>query len=108
MYSNYCCSSSFEPEIIRIGQSSHEMYSNNIVNFQESRVILNANTKKFWKLMHLVSCIYTCEHVYVYISLSNIYIYIYTHTPTQIDIHECVYMNACVYIYIYIYIYMYG
>ena len=51
MYSNCCCSCSFEAEIINIGQSSHEMYSNNIVNFQESTTILNACTKKVWKLI---------------------------------------------------------
>ena len=28
VYSNSCCSCSFAPEIIRIGQSSHKMYSN--------------------------------------------------------------------------------
>ena len=28
VYSNCCCSCSFEPEIIKIGQSSHKMYSN--------------------------------------------------------------------------------
>ena len=33
VYSNCCCSCSLEPEIIKIGQSSHKMYSNNIVNF---------------------------------------------------------------------------
>ena len=33
VYSNSCRSCSFEPEIIKIGQSSHKMYSNNIVNF---------------------------------------------------------------------------
>ena len=49
MYSNCCCSCSFEPEIIKIGQSSHKMYSNNILNFQESMTILNAHTKKVWK-----------------------------------------------------------
>ena len=32
VYSNCCCSCWFEPEIIKIGQSSHKMYSNNIVN----------------------------------------------------------------------------
>ena len=42
VYSNCCCSCSFEPEIIKIGQSSHKMYSNNILNFQESTTILNA------------------------------------------------------------------
>ena len=45
-YCNSCCSCSFKPEIIKIGPSSHEMYSNNIVNFQESMTILNASTKK--------------------------------------------------------------
>ena len=49
VYSNCCCSCSFEPEIIKIGQSSHKMYSNNIVNFQESTTILNACTKNVWK-----------------------------------------------------------
>ena len=45
MYSNCFCSCSFEPEIIKIGQSSHKMYSNNILNFQESTTILNASIK---------------------------------------------------------------
>ena len=51
VYSNSCCSCSFEQEIIRIGRSSREMYSNNIVNFQESTTIQNAGTKKVWKLI---------------------------------------------------------
>ena len=46
VYSNSCCSCLFELEIIKIGQSSHKMYSNNILNFQESTTILNACTKK--------------------------------------------------------------
>ena len=50
-YSNCCCSCSFVPEIIKIVQSSHKMYSNNILNFQESRTILNSCTKKVWKLI---------------------------------------------------------
>ena len=49
VYSNCCCSCLFEPEIIKIGQSSHKMYSNKILNFQESTTILNAVTKKVWK-----------------------------------------------------------
>ena len=44
--SNSCCSCWFKPEIIKISQSSHKMYSNNIVNFQESTTILNAHMKK--------------------------------------------------------------
>ena len=47
VYSNCCCSCSFEPEIKKKkgGQSSHKMYSNNILNIQESTTILNASTK---------------------------------------------------------------
>ena len=30
---------------MKIGQSSHKMYSNNIVNCQESTTILNVHTK---------------------------------------------------------------
>ena len=51
VYSNCYCSSSFEPEIIKIGQSSYKMYSNIIVNSQESTTILNAHTKNVWKLI---------------------------------------------------------
>ena len=51
VYSNYCRSCSLDPEIIRIGQSSHNIYSNNIVNSQESTTILNACTKKSGNLL---------------------------------------------------------
>ena len=37
VYSNSCCSCSFESEIIKIGQPFHNMYSNNIPNiYQET------------------------------------------------------------------------
>ena len=52
VYSNSYCSCLFEPEIIKIGQSSHKMYSNNILNFQESTTILNACTKKSGNLLN--------------------------------------------------------
>ena len=39
MYSDSCCICLFEPEIIKIGQSSHKMYSKNILNI--SRVYDN-------------------------------------------------------------------
>ena len=52
VYSNCCCSCSFELEIIKIDQSSHKMYNNNILNFQESRTILNACAKKSGKLLN--------------------------------------------------------
>ena len=35
-----------QQEIIKLGQSSHKMYCNNLLNFQESTTILNACTKK--------------------------------------------------------------
>ena len=54
LYSNSCFSCSFEPEIINIALLFHKMYSNNIVNFQESTTILNACTKKVWKLIECV------------------------------------------------------
>ena len=50
--SNCFYSCSFKPEMIKIGQSSQKIYRNNILNFQESKLILNACTKKsgnFWK-----------------------------------------------------------
>ena len=53
VYSNCCCSCSFELEINKVSQSSHEIY--NIVNFQESTTIFNAYTKKLETYcMHLV------------------------------------------------------
>ena len=55
VYSNCCYSCSLEPEIIKIGQSSHNMYINNILKFQVSTTILNACTKKSENLLrHLV------------------------------------------------------
>ena len=64
VYSNSCCSCSFKPEIIKIGQSFHKMYSNNILNFQESTSIVNAYTKKVWKLIVWTSYIYIYRFLY--------------------------------------------
>ena len=51
VYSNSCCSCWFEPEIIKIGQSSHKMYSNYIVNFK-------CLYKKVWKLIECTTNIF--------------------------------------------------
>ena len=51
VYSSCCCSCSLEREIIKIGQSSHKMYSNNILNFQKSTPILNTYTKNSVNLL---------------------------------------------------------
>ena len=59
VYSNCCCSCSFKAEIIKIGQSSSKMYSNNIGKFQESTTILNAHTKKIWNLIVCTSYVFT-------------------------------------------------
>ena len=61
VYSNCCCSCSFEPETVKIGHLSHNMYSNNIVNFQESMTILNACTKKVWKLIEGTTYLSGCD-----------------------------------------------
>ena len=52
VYSNWCCSCSFEPGIIKIGPLSHKMYSNKIANFQESTSILNTCIKKSGNLLN--------------------------------------------------------
>ena len=52
VYSNSCCSCSFEPEIMKIGLSPHKMYSNNLLNFQESTAIFNACIKKNGNLLN--------------------------------------------------------
>ena len=53
VYSNCCCSCSFEPGSIKIGQWSHKMYSNNILNFQEFLSCLNEKSLETYR-MHLV------------------------------------------------------
>ena len=58
VYSNSCYSCSFEPEIIKIGQSCYKMYNNNRMNFQESTTILKAHTKNVWKLIVCPSYIF--------------------------------------------------
>ena len=78
MYSNSCCS-------IKISQSSHKMYSNNILNFQESTTNLNACRKKSLETTYIVCVIVIyiyiitifCMHIYIYIYI--VYIYIYTY-----------------------------
>ena len=72
VYSNFFCSCSFEPEIIKIGPSSHKMYSNNIVNSQESTTILNGCTKKSGNLLkaphtslYAILYIYMCVCVWM-------------------------------------------
>ena len=60
VYSNCCCSCSFEPEIIKIGQSFHKMYSNKILKIQESTTNSNACTKNSGTLLNV-------PRIYIYI-----------------------------------------
>ena len=84
VYSNFCCSCSFEPEIIK--NWSVKIYSNNIVNFQESTIILNAHTKKSGNLSYeprishhlslcnLKCCLYVAEiTAFVYLRQLSMY-----------------------------------
>ena len=75
VYSNSCYNCSFEAEIIKMGQSSHKMYSNNILNFQESTTILNAGKKRLENYhMHLVYIyIYICKPIFPHHTHINIY-----------------------------------
>ena len=74
VYSNCCCSCSFELEIIKIGQSSHKIYSNSILNFQESMTILNACTKKVWNLTEGTTymCFYFCSYIISHVTLKSL------------------------------------
>ena len=89
VYSNSYCSYSFEPEIIKNGLSSHKMYSNNILNFQESTTILNACTKKSGNLLNAPwiysLCVSLCTHVYMYLpTYLHTYIHTYIHSNQHI------------------------
>ena len=109
VYTNCCCSCSFEAEIINIGQSTYNMYRGNILNFQESTIIRNAHTKK--KKAGNLSCAphiwYICTHththththiyIYTYIYIYKfiyIYIHIYTHTHTHAHTHIYIYIYS--------------
>ena len=67
VYSNCCCSCSFEPEIIKIGQSSHKMYSNNILNFQ----VYNNFKCQYKKSLET----YCMHHVLISTEPEEIYLY---------------------------------
>ena len=76
LYFNCCCNCSFEPEIIKICQSSHKMYSNNILNFHEYTRVLNACTKKSGNLLkapHTHTHTHTHTHIYIYTRTTTSY-----------------------------------
>ena len=85
VYSNCCCSCWFEPEILKIGQSSHKMYSNNILNFQESTTILNAHTKKSGNLSY-ASRIVSLTTIALNETLQNLFYCVEGSNITQINL----------------------
>ena len=67
MYSNSYCSYKFAPKQEKIGQSSHKEDSNNILKYLEFTAIINACTKKVWKLIECTSYnTFLEEYVIVY------------------------------------------
>ena len=96
VYSNFCCSCSFEPEIIKIGESSHKIYSNNILNsrvFDNFQCLHKKSLETYW--IHHV-CIYRYivihrQTVSLYHNSSYIYIYSYPQTDLfrSIRTHQC-------------------
>ena len=52
-----------------VEKQSHQMYSNNVLKFQESMTILNACPKKVWKLFEWST--HTHTHIYIYILSST-------------------------------------
>ena len=70
VYSKSCCSCSYEAEIIKIGHSPDKMYSNNIVNFQDSTIILNVCTKKSGNFLKYTPYIYIYIYIYMLSKMS--------------------------------------
>ena len=102
MYSSCCCSCSYEAKIIKIGQSSHKMYSNNTLNFQESMTILNTCTKKSGNLLNdpytlfnpiCISEAMLPKHTHIHLSILSLSLYIY--------IQYSLSLSLSIYIYIY-------
>ena len=109
VYSNCCSSYSFVFKIIKIGPSSHKMYSNNILNFQESTTILNACTRKSGNLL-TAPCIFLflCLSIFLFLPFS-IYLSIYfsnTHSTTHTYVHTHTHTHK-IYVGIYFYFSLY-
>ena len=111
VYSNSCCSCSFGAEIIKIDQSFHKMY--NIVNFQESRTILNDCTKRYGNLLKAPFFLIFSEHPWdkLRVNLTHLQFLpnncVYS-SNTDIKLCTyCLYRHTTVFIHdIYIYIYI--
>ena len=69
VYSNCCCSNSFEPEIIKIGLSSHKMYSNN----NKFRCLYKKSLETYWihHIIQFLLCISTINKFSVSYQVSS-------------------------------------
>ena len=88
VYFNCFCSCSFETEIIKIGQLSHKIYSNNIVNIQESTTILNARTKKSGNLLK-------APHIYIRLTTTTQSRHLALHRHDPCSISEPLKTHSC-------------
>ena len=116
VYFNSYWSCLFEPEIIKVGQTSHKMYNNNIVNFHESTTILHARMKKSLETYHILlvyiyiyiyMCVCVCVCVCIYIYIISVYSYSlsmyislflslsHTHTDAHMHVnaHTCIHFK---------------
>ena len=79
VYSNCCCSCWFEPEIIKIGQSSYEMYSNTeFLRVYDNFKCLYKKCQETYCMHHVYAYIYMwpwawqlLEYIIIYISFQN-------------------------------------
>ena len=85
VYSNSCCSSSFETEIIKISQSSHKMYTEFSRIYDNFKCMYKKRLETYW-MHHVCIYIYMCVCVCVYICM---YVCVYA--------HACVYICTCMY-----------
>ena len=61
-----CCSCSFEPEILKIVQSSHKMYSNNVLNFLPHylpELPTKIDSYLSWWILHKLKCNQLLPHL---------------------------------------------
>ena len=103
VYSNCYCCCWFEPEFMKIGQSSHKMYSNNILNIQELTTILNAQTKKSVNLLnapHIITKIASVSFGEFRFQLEASCVSSHTE-ELWYNIKVCLWMKIHTYIYIY-------
>ena len=78
----------------------------------------SVHTKKIWKHLMILVCIYMyvyiCKYIYIYMHIyicmyiyESMYVYMYVYICKYVCIYVCIYMQVCMYIWMYIYASMY-